>query len=123
MKFIWRWLKALWPRETLVLPTYKKWFDMIKDGKMLTLPIKKKWFDMILAGIKKEEYREIKWYWIKRLSSKPKLLKLINGYGKNAPYLIIECTDVRHGWGKPEWGAPKEMVIVFKLGKIVEAKV
>lgn len=27
---------------------------------MLTLPIKKKWYDMILAGIKKEEYREIR---------------------------------------------------------------
>ncbi len=29
---------------------------------MLTLPIKKKWYDMILAGIKKEEYREIRYY-------------------------------------------------------------
>lgn len=33
----------------------------------LHLTIKKKWFDMIASGEKKEEYREIKEYWIKRL--------------------------------------------------------
>ncbi len=33
---------------------------------MLTLQIKKKWFDMILSGEKKEEYREIKPYYITR---------------------------------------------------------
>ncbi len=36
---------------------------------MLTLPIKKKWFDMILSGEKKEEYREIKPYYISRLAT------------------------------------------------------
>lgn len=35
--------------------------------KTLTLPLKRKWFDMIKAGIKKEEYRIINSYWIKRL--------------------------------------------------------
>lgn len=35
--------------------------------KVLHLTLKKKWFDMILSGEKKEEYREIKPYWIKRL--------------------------------------------------------
>lgn len=34
---------------------------------ILHLPLKKKWFDLINARIKKEEYREIKPYWIKRL--------------------------------------------------------
>ncbi len=34
---------------------------------MLILPIKQKWFDMILHGGKKEEYREIKPYWDKRI--------------------------------------------------------
>ena len=33
----------------------------------LHLTLKKQWFDEILAGAKKNEYREIKWYWIKRL--------------------------------------------------------
>lgn len=35
--------------------------------KTLKLTIKKKWFDKIKSGEKKEEYREIKSYWIKRL--------------------------------------------------------
>ena len=35
--------------------------------KTLTLSLQRKWFDMIKAGIKKEEYREIKPFWIKRL--------------------------------------------------------
>lgn len=35
--------------------------------KTLTLSLKKKWFDMIASGEKKEEYREISPYWIKRL--------------------------------------------------------
>ena len=35
--------------------------------KTLTLSLKKQWFDMIKAGEKKEEYREQREYWIKRL--------------------------------------------------------
>ncbi|WP_051621299.1 hypothetical protein [Leeuwenhoekiella sp. MAR_2009_132] len=33
----------------------------------LHLNLKKKWFDMFLAGIKKEEYRELNHYWFKRI--------------------------------------------------------
>ena len=33
----------------------------------LHLNLKKKWFDMIKSGSKKEEYREIKDYWARRL--------------------------------------------------------
>lgn len=35
--------------------------------KILHLTLKKKWFDLIAAGEKREEYREIKTYWIDRL--------------------------------------------------------
>lgn len=35
--------------------------------RVLHLTLKKKWFDMVGSGEKKEEYREIKPYWIKRL--------------------------------------------------------
>lgn len=35
--------------------------------RILYLTLKKRWFDMILYGEKKEEYREIKPYWINRL--------------------------------------------------------
>lgn len=36
---------------------------------MLTLPIKNKWFNMILSGEKKEEYRELKPYYISRFKN------------------------------------------------------
>nr|DAF32874.1 MAG TPA: hypothetical protein [Caudoviricetes sp.] len=35
--------------------------------KVLSLAVSKKWFDLIASGIKREEYREIKPYWEKRL--------------------------------------------------------
>lgn len=35
--------------------------------KILYLPLKKEWYEMIESGVKTEEYREIKPYWIKRL--------------------------------------------------------
>lgn len=37
--------------------------------KVLKLVVSKQWFDMIAAGEKTEEYREIKPYWIKRLTT------------------------------------------------------
>ena len=35
--------------------------------KILHLTLKRKWFDLIASGEKKEEYREIKPYWVARL--------------------------------------------------------
>ena len=35
--------------------------------KILKLTLKKQWFDMILKGEKKEEYREVKEFWVRRL--------------------------------------------------------
>lgn len=35
--------------------------------KILELPLKKEWYDMIECGEKREEYREVKPYWVKRL--------------------------------------------------------
>lgn len=35
--------------------------------KVLHLPLKKEWYTMIESGVKTEEYREIKPYWINRL--------------------------------------------------------
>lgn len=35
--------------------------------KILELPLKKEWYNMIESGEKREEYREIKPYWMKRL--------------------------------------------------------
>jgi hypothetical protein len=87
--------------------------------KIVTLPIKKKWFDMILSGEKKEEYRELKPYWDKRLSGNRLVLKLVNGYGKHRPYILIDCLCHKYGIGKPEWGAPSYKVHILCLGQIL----
>lgn len=83
---------------------------------MLTLPIKKKWFDMILSGEKKEEYREIKPYYMKRFGNlwipwsvlKPvdglREIRFRNGYAKDSPSFVAWCT-LSVGTGREEWGA------------------
>lgn len=107
----------------------------------LHLTLKKKWFDMILSGEKKEEYREVKDYWMKRLAgldgcgtsynftilcnneNKCKHYDVIvfkNGYSKNAPTIKIECKGIEVKEGKKQWGAPNYRVFSIKLGKIIE---
>jgi hypothetical protein len=90
---------------------------------ILHLTLKNKWFDMILSGEKKEEYREIKDYWISRLAItfvhrhdedgerfifEPKdfdTVRFKNGYAKDSVFTDREVKGVRIGTGKPEWGA------------------
>lgn len=92
---------------------------------------------MIASGEKKEEYREIKEYWIKRLFvnyrefwqlkdgksivSQFSHINFKNGYSSNAPVMQVEFCDIREGYGKPEWGAvPGVKYFVIKLGKIIK---
>lgn len=89
----------------------------------LQLTLKKKWFDMIASNEKKEEYREIKPYWEKRLLFKDKfeLVVFRNGYGKNAPRLVIECKGITKGSARPEWSDNWQgEVFIIKLGKIYQ---
>ena len=55
--------------------------------KILDLPLKAKWYNMIESGIKTEEYREIKPYWIK------KLLETINVEFTHYIPVDTECAD------------------------------
>ena len=55
------------------------------EKKVLTLSVKKEWFDKILSGEKKEEYREIKPYWVARL--------YYDRFGKLSPKMVKELTD------------------------------
>ena len=90
---------------------------------MITLPIKKQWFDMIAAGVKKEEYREIKTYYTTRIATeigespqitffalkagretKEFIVKFVNGYGNNRPCFYADCSIVVKT-GRKEWGA------------------
>lgn len=96
--------------------------------KVLHLTLKKKWFDMIASGEKKEEYREVKEYWERRLQLKSFFepcythVYFRNGYSKNAPSMTLSIEpsiDIREG--NEEWGAEAgKKYFVIKLGEIVK---
>lgn len=95
---------------------------------MLVLPIKKQWFDMIVSGEKKEEYREIKPYYDKRLgyltegTGKVTTIILRNGYNHNSPSVKCKCV-ITIGEGKVDWGAEPDInYYVLKIVKILEIK-
>ena len=99
--------------------------------KTLYLPLKKQWYEMIERGEKREEYREMKPYWQKRLIETRKTypqspvscdsLKRIDAvclsYGYTKRRMTFECAGITIGRGRPEWGAPKDEVFVIKLGR------
>lgn len=89
--------------------------------KILHLTLKKQWFEMIASGEKKEEYRDIKDYWRKRLFDKKyDAISFRNGYSKNAPKMLVEYKELIGGIGKAEWGAPDATpVYILKLGAIL----
>lgn len=92
------------------------------EKKVLTLTVSKQWFDMIVAGAKTEEYREIKPYWIKRLTTNCEVaydvaaetycgkvlyrpythVLFINGYRKDSPRIEKEIESI--SIGKPKKG-------------------
>jgi len=104
------------------------------EMKILDLPLKKEWYEMIESGIKAEEYREIKPYWVKRFLGldQPILFSKRYGYetcnvkgythirfryGYTKRTMLFELDDIRIGQGKTEWGAPKDQkVFILKLG-------
>lgn len=99
--------------------------------KTLFLPLKKEWYEMIESGIKTEEYREIKPYWVKRLvtadindptidwskweSYRFRCVKFSYGYTKRT--MTFKCKGIRIGKGRPEWGAPDKEVFIIELGE------
>lgn len=99
----------------------------VNGKKVLHLTLKKKWFDMIKAGEKKEEYREIKPYWSKRLIWKNDMLRdfgyvlFKNGYSKDAPQMLFEVKGIRADFGKKKWGAEEgQKYFVIRLGKEID---
>lgn len=115
--------------------------------RVLHLTLKKKWFDLIASGEKKEEYREIKEYWIKRLISDDfnwdcattdkrnahyvscpngfykhyDEVIFKNGYSKNAPQIRMKVQKIFRGEGFEDWGAePGKPYFVIKLGEIIK---
>lgn len=99
----------------------------------LHLVLKAKWYDMIASGEKKEEYREVKQYWMKRLIEDVAedeegdtcchvfyvdydRVCFHKGYTSTTMTFAVESIDT--GRGKPEWGAPADRdVFIIKLGE------
>ena len=95
----------------------------------LKLVLKKKWYDLIDKGIKREEYREIKDYYTKRLflkDTEPKVKKFSYvtfylGYQKNRPSMIFRIKLIDVGIGRPEWGAEEgKLCYIIVLGERIE---
>ena len=97
---------------------------------ILRMTLRKKWFDLIKAGVKKEEYREPKAYWIDRLfdskegmdgfsCTQRKFEKVIFsiGYPKSTETEnVIEFKNpkIEGREGREEWGAiPGKKYIVI----------
>lgn len=100
--------------------------------KILDLPLKKEWYNMIENGEKREEYREIKPYWCKRLLRYMDTIedsmtirddythvRFRYGYTKRIMLYKIDSIDI--GRGNPNWGAPTDKeVFIIKLGEKVK---
>lgn len=100
--------------------------------KTLDLVLKKQWYDMIASGEKKEEYREIKPYWIGRLADmddrddncsyysikRYDRVTFHLGYSKDRPSMTFAIKDITIAEGKPEWGAKEGIkYFVIRLGR------
>ena len=82
---------------------------------------------MIESGVKKEEYREKKEFYIKRLYDSSLLgtedhfkhydaVRFHKGYTNTT--MTLECKGIRVGRGNPDWGAPTDKdVFIISLGK------
>lgn len=94
--------------------------------KILELPIKKEWYNMIEIGEKREEYREIKQYWQKRLAFYfGNILVCTNPYdythvrfrcGYTKRTMLYKIDEIIIGRGNPNWGAPTDKdVFIIKF--------
>lgn len=105
--------------------------NYMSEIRTLRMTLSKKWFDMIFAGEKKEEYREIKDHWDKRLLSKDEgqqfkeydVVQFFNGayLSEDLPNFKIEFNGTKIGAGKTEWGASKGVIYyVISLGSLIK---
>lgn len=94
--------------------------------RILDLVLKHKWYDMIASGIKKEEYRDIKPFYLRRLLSRAGVgfehydaVRFHRGYTNTT--ILVECKGIHIGEGNPDWGAVVgEKYFVISLGEIYE---
>jgi len=107
--------------------------------KTLKLTLNKQWFDLIEQGVKKEEYREVKRFWIVRLLSNIEYItdlegvkniesrfktydyvEFTNGYSKTSRQITLEFVNLLIGQGLSEWGAVEgQEYFIIKIGREV----
>jgi len=109
------------------------------DMKVLNLTLNAKWYDMIEAGIKKEEYREIKDFWKVRLMEfeyrdrgnvspfkewigfkQFDAIRFARGghFHPSIPQITFKCEGIEIATGNTEWGAEKgKEYFVIKIGE------
>lgn len=100
----------------------------MKEKPILHLNLKAQWYDMIYAGIKKEEYREIKPFWSRVFSANIKIkgkyyhptdviICFSHAYTKDRRQMMIECNGLRISEGVRLWGAePSKQYYTLILG-------
>jgi ASC-1-like (ASCH) protein len=88
--------------------------------KILHLTLKKKWFDLIKSGEKKEEYREIKQYFITRLQGRTyDFIIFRNGYSKTSPKIKVKYLGVQIKMIINPMTEVYQSVFAIQLGKIL----
>lgn len=89
--------------------------DNQQQKKVLELPVDFKYYDMIVYEGKREEYRDIKPFWEKRLAHNYTHVRFRRGYTKTtAEFRLI---GIRFGEGRAKWGGipgKKVFVIAFE---------
>ena len=96
---------------------------------ILPLVLKKKWYDLIDRGEKKEEYRDAKPFWDKRItkwlscqeglfgiSNKYLVIGFSRGYRKPDMFFMARHCEKREVSIMPAWGEPQGEHFVLGLG-------
>lgn len=115
-------------------------------SRILHLSLKKEPFEQIAAGIKLEEYRDVKPYWIKRLMvkeccqlvslelmaalTKPEsfqkydIIRFRNGYAQKDPEIEVEFKGIHYGYPHGDWIGflTQNWYFCIELGRIISIK-
>ena len=95
---------------------------------VLPLVLKGKWYDMISSGEKKEEYRAVTPYWLKRIMKwlyddhgAALVVAFSRGYTKPSMFFRAGTSwNTRTGAEHPDWGEPDTPHYVIALHERVE---
>jgi hypothetical protein len=89
---------------------------MPKEHDRITTTVEREWLRRIVAGTKKNEYRDIKAYWTKRLKAvgRPFELRLINGMHHPIPEVTVLIDTVRKKRNTGRYALHIDKVLAYK---------